>query len=64
MTRKRIRAIEENTFAYYGGIARLLGGQFTHTFISQSLPFFWADWPDAGTPGLAEYLNATGIPFV
>jgi hypothetical protein len=44
MTRERIRAIEENTFAYYGGIARLLEGQFILTFISQSLPFFWADW--------------------
>ncbi len=35
-----------------------------HVFLSQSLPFFWADWPDAGTPGWPEYLSSKRIPFV
>jgi ribosomal protein S18 acetylase RimI-like enzyme len=34
------------------------------TFLSRNLPFFWADWPPGGAPGLADYLGATGLPFL
>jgi ribosomal protein S18 acetylase RimI-like enzyme len=33
-------------------------------FLSQKLPFFWAVWPPDGAPGLADYLSATGLPFL
>jgi ribosomal protein S18 acetylase RimI-like enzyme len=33
------------------------------TFLSKDLPFFWADWSDAGTPGLGDYLNSKRIPW-
>ena len=33
-------------------------------FLSQNLPFFWAAWPPGGAPGLADYLSATGLPFL
>lgn len=32
-------------------------------FVSQSLPFFWMDWPEIGTPGLGDYLNSGRIPL-
>ena len=31
------------------------------TFLSKRLPFFWADFPDDGTPGLGDYLNSKNI---
>ncbi|QLQ08686.1 MAG: hypothetical protein HZY76_23710 [Anaerolineae bacterium] len=34
------------------------------TFLTQNLPFFWVDWPPGGAPGLADYLHATGLPFL
>lgn len=34
------------------------------TFLAQKLPFFWVDWPPGGAPGLADYLNATGLPLL
>lgn len=101
MNRLPIHDLEENAIAYYRGITRLLGGQFSvqeqliwfttgrrsrmrfngvlrtvssppeavgtlvqpilDTFLSQSLPFFWVDWPVVGTPGLSSYLNTRGI---
>jgi ribosomal protein S18 acetylase RimI-like enzyme len=33
-------------------------------FLAQKLPFFWVDWPPGGARGLADYLNATGLPFL
>ncbi|MBM3134334.1 MAG: GNAT family N-acetyltransferase [Chloroflexi bacterium] len=33
-------------------------------FLSQKLPFFWAAWPPDAAPGLADYLSATGLPFL
>jgi ribosomal protein S18 acetylase RimI-like enzyme len=32
-------------------------------FLSQNLPFFWADLKVVGTPGLGDYLKSTGIAF-
>jgi len=97
-------AVEDNILAYYQGIARYLGGQFTadaqvvwfstgrrsltrlngvlrlvagrpaelrrvaapilDAFLAQNLPFLWAAWPPNGAPGLADFLNATGLPLV
>ncbi len=31
-----------------------LADPILETFISQRLPFFWADFPDDGTPGLGD----------
>ncbi|MFZ5821516.1 MAG: GNAT family N-acetyltransferase [Chloroflexota bacterium] len=31
------------------------------TFISKKLPFFWADFPDNGTPGLGDYLKSKNV---
>jgi GNAT superfamily N-acetyltransferase len=33
-------------------------------YLSQNLPFFWSDWPDAGTPGLGDYLKSKDISFM
>jgi ribosomal protein S18 acetylase RimI-like enzyme len=33
------------------------------TFLSKDLPFFWADWSDAGTPGLGDYLSSRNVRF-
>lgn len=33
-------------------------------FLAQKLPFFWAAWPPDAAPGLADYLAATGLPFL
>lgn len=33
------------------------------TFLSQDIPFFWADWSEAGTPGLAAYLSSRKFRF-
>lgn len=33
-------------------------------FLSRNLPFFWVDWPDAGTPGLGDYLSSKTISFI
>jgi GNAT superfamily N-acetyltransferase len=32
-------------------------------FLSQNLPFFWADWKIVGAPGLGDYLTSTGVAF-
>lgn len=32
-------------------------------YLFQNLPFFWADWQDAGTPGLGDYLNSKQLSF-
>lgn len=38
-----------------------LADPILETFISKRLPFFWADFPDGGTPGLGEFLNSKNI---
>ena len=31
------------------------------SFLSKRLPFFWADFPDVGTPGLSDYLSSKDV---
>jgi GNAT superfamily N-acetyltransferase len=42
---------------------RRVADPILEAFLSQNLPFFLVDWPPGGAPGLADYLNATGLPF-
>jgi len=43
---------------------RRMADPILDTFLTQNLPFFWVDWPPGGAPGLADYLHATGLPFL
>jgi len=43
---------------------RRLADPILEVFLSRRLPFFWAAWPPSGAPGLADYLAATGLPFL
>ena len=58
---------ERRSLYRFNGVVRTatrpetLGGltdPILETFLSKRLPFFWADFPDGGTPGLGDYLNS------
>lgn len=42
---------------------RRLADPILDHFLAQNLPFFWVAWPPEGAPGLADYLDATGLTF-
>lgn len=61
---------ERRSLYRFNGVVRTatrpetLGGltdPILETFLSKRLPFFWADFPDGGTPGLGDYLNSKNI---
>lgn len=41
-----------------------VAGPILVDFRKSNLPFFWADFPPGSTPGLEEFLGASGIPLV
>ena len=41
-----------------------IAGPVLADFRKNNLPFFWADFPPGATPGLDEFLEASGVPLV
>lgn len=63
-------ATERRSLYRFNGVVRTatraedlsrIADSILESFISKRLPFFWADFPDGGTPGLGEFLNSKNI---